>query len=203
MTGRYLSTEMETIKKSEKTKLRILESARELFALHGYSGVTMKDICERAGLSRGGLYRYYSSTEDVFTHIIDLDRTTSFNMLYSAVEVGKTADEILQGYFVGEISNVLNPLHNIDHAICEFAKNSVKGKQVVLRRAEENVALVSSIIRVGQEQGIYHQGDPYPMARHVIWLIAGMAMQSSLIGLKEEDISVQIELLRRWLRRAA
>ena len=79
------------MKKSERTKLRILESARELFALQGYSGVTMKDICERAGLSRGGLYRYYSSTEDVFIHIIELDRKKSFDMLKIEVKFGAPA----------------------------------------------------------------------------------------------------------------
>ena len=188
------------MKKSERTKLRILESARELFALQGYSGVTMKDICERAGLSRGGLYRYYSSTEDVFIHIIELDRQQSYDKLNSAVENGKTADEILEGYFASEVEKLLNPLHNIDHAISEFSKNSLKGRQVVLRHSEESVALVSSIITVGQNQGIYHEGDPYPMARHVIWLIAGMASQSTLIGLKEEETMLQIELLRKWLK---
>jgi len=191
------------VKKSERTKLRILESARELFALQGYSSVTMKDICERAGLSRGGLYRYYSSTEDVFVHIIELDRDMAYDMLHTAVENGKTADDILQGYFEKEVKNLLNPLHNIDHAICEFAKNSSRGRQIVLRSSEESVALVSSIIMVGQNQGLYHTGDPNPMARHVIWLIEGMALQASLFGLSEKETELQVELLRAWLRAGA
>lgn len=48
--------------KGEKTKQDIREKAYQLFAEKGFKAVTMKDICELTGLSRGGLYRHYEST---------------------------------------------------------------------------------------------------------------------------------------------
>jgi len=30
----------------------------------------MTDICEQTGLSRGGLYRYYSGTDQIFSEIL-------------------------------------------------------------------------------------------------------------------------------------
>ena len=41
--------------KGEKTKQDIREKAYQLFAEKGFKDVTMKDICELTGLSRGGL----------------------------------------------------------------------------------------------------------------------------------------------------
>ena len=41
--------------KGEKTKRFICENAFQLFAEKGFKDVTMKDICEKTGLSRGGL----------------------------------------------------------------------------------------------------------------------------------------------------
>ncbi len=42
--------------KGEKTKQDIREKAYQLFVEKGFKEVTMKDICELTGLSRGGLY---------------------------------------------------------------------------------------------------------------------------------------------------
>lgn len=41
--------------KGEQTKRLICSAAYELFAQKGFREVTMKDICERTMLSRGGL----------------------------------------------------------------------------------------------------------------------------------------------------
>lgn len=56
--------------KGDKTRQIIREKAYQLFAQKGYKEVTMKDICELTGLSRGGLYRHYESTEQIFLEII-------------------------------------------------------------------------------------------------------------------------------------
>lgn len=57
-------------KKGDRTKQFIKEKAKILFAEKGFKIVTMKDICEATGLSRGGLYRHYNSTHVIFSEII-------------------------------------------------------------------------------------------------------------------------------------
>ena len=57
--------------KGDKTKQEIRDKAYQLFAEKGFKEVTMKDICERTGLSRGGLYRHYESTEQIFLEIVN------------------------------------------------------------------------------------------------------------------------------------
>ena len=54
-------------KKGEDTKKLIREKAVSLFARKGFKNVTMKDICSVTGLSRGGLYRHYNSTQQIFS----------------------------------------------------------------------------------------------------------------------------------------
>lgn len=57
--------------KGEQTKRLICMEAYKLFSEKGYKDVTMKDICERTKLSRGGLYRHYKSTEQIFLKIVN------------------------------------------------------------------------------------------------------------------------------------
>ncbi len=53
---------------TRSTRDRILDAAMQLFAEGGYVGTTVGDIEKAAGLAprRGGLYRHFSSKEEVF-----------------------------------------------------------------------------------------------------------------------------------------
>ena len=55
--------------KSDSKRKFIIEKATEVFASKGFRSVTMKDIVEACQISRGGLYLYYSSTEEIFKEV--------------------------------------------------------------------------------------------------------------------------------------
>ena len=57
--------------KTDQKRALILESAHKVFAEKGYRAVTMKDIVEASNISRGGLYLYFSSVEEVFLAVLD------------------------------------------------------------------------------------------------------------------------------------
>jgi AcrR family transcriptional regulator len=49
----------------EATRQRILDAARRCFVLNGFHLTSMQDILAEAGLSVGGVYRYFGSKEDI------------------------------------------------------------------------------------------------------------------------------------------
>jgi AcrR family transcriptional regulator len=49
--------------KGERTRARIVDAALELFLAQGYEGTTMRQVAERAGVSVGNAYYYFSSKE--------------------------------------------------------------------------------------------------------------------------------------------
>jgi TetR/AcrR family transcriptional regulator, regulator of cefoperazone and chloramphenicol sensitivity len=53
-----------------ETRRRILDSATEVFAEHGYSGASMRDIAERLGITKAGLYYHFTSKEDLLDGLI-------------------------------------------------------------------------------------------------------------------------------------
>ena len=59
--------------KSVQKKKYILETARRVFGEKGYGCVTMKDIVEACGISRGGLYLYFDSTEQILLEILQME----------------------------------------------------------------------------------------------------------------------------------
>ncbi|GGO90699.1 TetR/AcrR family transcriptional regulator [Wenjunlia tyrosinilytica] len=52
--------------RSEATSGDLLDAARELFARDGYAATSLEAVCERAGVSKGGLYHHFRNKEDLF-----------------------------------------------------------------------------------------------------------------------------------------
>lgn len=63
---------MATREPKEKTKNRIIESAKRLFAEQGYQKTTVIDISKQVGLSEAALYEYFQGKEDLLLTIPDL-----------------------------------------------------------------------------------------------------------------------------------
>jgi AcrR family transcriptional regulator len=56
--------------KADQSRNRVLKTAAQVFAEHGYSGTTMRAVAERAGLQAGSLYYHYSSKEDLIEAVL-------------------------------------------------------------------------------------------------------------------------------------
>lgn len=53
------------------TKERILETALELFAQSGYLGTSMNDIAGKLGITKGALYKHYTSKQEILDSIVE------------------------------------------------------------------------------------------------------------------------------------
>ena len=54
---------------AEARKRQILEGAQRAFARHGYDGATVAKIEEETGLSRGAIFNYFGSKQDLFVEL--------------------------------------------------------------------------------------------------------------------------------------
>jgi AcrR family transcriptional regulator len=61
---RYSPTQKQT------TRERIVNSARRLFNRRGFSEVTIDEIMEHAGLTRGGFYRHFATKEQLYADAV-------------------------------------------------------------------------------------------------------------------------------------
>ena len=55
----------------EEKKAQIREASLELFATEGYHGTSISKIARKAGISKGLLYNYFDSKEDVIRNILE------------------------------------------------------------------------------------------------------------------------------------
>lgn len=56
----------------QKTRQRIVESARELFNRRGFADVSIDEIMARAGLTRGGFYNHFKAKEELYAEAVSV-----------------------------------------------------------------------------------------------------------------------------------
>ncbi len=186
--------------KGENARARIIECARSLFSTKGYCAVSMQDISKASGFSRGGLYRHFSSTEEIFIEIIKIEQSTAFSTLERAISENVPSEEILRAFLRSRINVLRNPNHSFDIAVSEFAANSVKGKEALVKRAQDSVEILTKLIENGNESGAFSCSKPEITATHILWILEGMSRHAGIISINDSQISQQIDLIERLLQ---
>ena len=56
--------------KGERTALRIMDVAEDLFALQGYDGTSLRQIADRAGIREPGLYNHFAGKQALYEAVL-------------------------------------------------------------------------------------------------------------------------------------
>ena len=57
--------------KGEQTRRRIVEAAAPIFNKRGYEGASLSELMAATGLKKGGIYRHFSSKEELAAEVFD------------------------------------------------------------------------------------------------------------------------------------
>ncbi len=179
--------------KGEKTKQDIREKAYQLFAKKGFKEVTMKDICELTGLSRGGLYRHYESTEQIFLEIVNAFSDKQRNEVFTKMEQHIPAAAILEELLSGYADEMLDYENSFSLAICEFYSNPSISKEdnSVKKQYEIAKATWVELINYGISTKEFNRVNPESVFNVMIFAYQGVRMYSKLMKM-DSDIPTQI-----------
>lgn len=68
--GKYKMKKNDKNSNEESTREKIFQSAVELFAEKGYKGVSVREICEKSGVSKPALYYYFKDKENLLFEMV-------------------------------------------------------------------------------------------------------------------------------------
>ncbi len=187
--------------RGDKTHGLILQRSRSLFARAGFSEITMKDIAEECEISRGGLYRHFSSTGEIFAEIIKNEQEHALEVLNVARSNGVPAERIFTTFLTKQIKSATDKTQWIDNAISEFAANDPRGNEIIVNRALASVKIMTDMIEAGIAEKAFRCENAEGVARHILWIIEGMAKHNALIPLEDVDIEAQMQIIYSLLGR--
>lgn len=175
-------------KKGEDTKKLIREKTVPLFARKGFKKVTMKDICSVTGLSRGGLYRHYNSTQQIFSEIIDMLMSAQDNELLEKMKAGFPAQQILDEILERYRYEMLDGEASLSVALYEFFSENFSDKQdnLLLKQYQYSVDMWNDFLSYGIEREEFKKVDCKEIIDIILFSYQGVRMYSTIIPLDEQ-----------------
>ncbi|MCI8947908.1 MAG: TetR/AcrR family transcriptional regulator [Lachnospiraceae bacterium] len=187
--------------KSNQKRQLILETARKIFMEKGYKNVTMKDIVEACGISRGGLYLYFNSTKDIFTEVLRLESQETDDVFSAGIPRDAAASDILALFLKEQKKEILRKKNNLTVATYEyFFENRVAKKDNVLRtRFEEAVSVMEKLILDGVDNGEFYCEDPLGCARNIMYVLEGLRAAAHTMGITEKTVDRELLYIMQGL----
>jgi AcrR family transcriptional regulator len=163
---------------SEERRTKIIDSATQVFARQGFASTRMDDVASEAGLSKGLLYWYFKSKEEIIIAIADLLFGVEFRRMQNLSTEGKTAQACL-GEFLEIFLDDLRGMLKIAPVIYEFyalAFRNAAVRRVMQEYLHRFVTTLEPIVQYGIDRGEFEPGD----ARQVTVAI-GSALEGTLL----------------------
>lgn len=160
--------------KGDNTKRKICQVAYQLFAEKGFKEVTMTDICERTGLSRGGLYRYYSGTAQIFSEILSQEY-----IIDDRIERKESATAILEDMLEAIRCEIMDRELSLSLAIYEYANMGNEAFLMEINNRAKN--RWKSLLLYGMETKEFKEIDPEQISDVILYYYQGLRMWSRVI----------------------
>jgi len=94
-------------RKGSSSRERILKVARKLINERGITGTSLRDLEEESRLSRGSIYYFYKSKEELGKNVLQMARNDFFEFLEESLS-GDSAYEKLKNHFSGVVGRQLS-----------------------------------------------------------------------------------------------
>jgi len=180
----------------------IIEKAREVFCHKGFLSVTMKDIVEACGISRGGLYLYFASVEELFQAVITNRNMSQFEVVRKQVEKNAEFCTLLGMYLNIQKERMLHMENSILMATYEYYSTHQNPSDIEFRNSQ--IACIKKtildILSLGVQQEVIENDNIDVIAENYMFLIEGMSVFGMFNNISEAYIENQIQLMKSILK---
>lgn len=188
-------------KNHEPKKEALVQTAFDLFVEQGYENVTVAQIMREAGLTKAGMYHYFTSKEEILDAAIDHGIAQDIQKLRDEMQGLPLLDRLI--LFIHG-----NTIHDDLAGKLLYYKGSNKDSYAAYRIREKSIhadiPLLEEIIMDGLAQGVYKVDYPHETAEYLV-LMAKAAVEANLLpqaGTKGKKLRLQafLQLVGAWLR---
>jgi len=183
-----------------------LSAATDVFIEHGYEHTTMKHVMDAAGVSRGGLYQYFSNKEDLFEAILEEKLSDESENTEQMLRKTESHWDLLMQLLFGEGGKPDAKMDPLAPSKLEFfitGKNDERRRDYGRKRYELGVHLYADVIKAGQDAGEFSDRfDSEMLARSIITFIDGLALEDAILAEDVVQLEKQSTLFVEYLKMA-
>jgi len=163
--------------KQERRK-QILDAAEKVFARRGFNKARMDDIAAESGLSKGALYWYYKSKDEIILALMERMFIGEMKEAEDLVNAGGAADQRLHLFFEAAISEIrhFEQRMPLGYEFFSMAAHNAEVRKAIRGYYRRYQALLSKIIKQGIDSGEFIAIDPDDAATAAIGIVEGMTL---------------------------
>ena len=183
--------------KKERTREMIINKSYSLFARDGFNKITMKDVCEVTGLSRGGLYSHFAGTKELFEAIlVEINKKDEMDF-YKEMEEGMSAVDILNRALVLMRDEMEHSEDSLSLAMYEYACPVSNDMMNQFNQLGEKKW--SDLIKYGIARGEFNDIDIYEIVNVILYVYQGIRMWSRIVSMTPQVFDSIISYIKKQL----
>ncbi|HEY3695406.1 TetR/AcrR family transcriptional regulator [Phenylobacterium sp.] len=173
----------------------ILAAAMAVFAERGFAGARLEDVAARAGVSKGAIYLYFATKEEVFRAVVDQSLAPDIEAVkaMAAAHQGPFPDllRLLVGRMVGLVAHT--PVGGVAKMVIGEARNFPELARVWHDRlVSQAVEALTLAVAAAQARGEVRAGDPRLFALQIVApLLIGVIWRETFTPIGAPDVDIE------------
>jgi len=163
--------------KQERRK-QILDAAEKVFIQRGFNKARMDDIVTESGLSKGALYWYFKSKDEIILALMDRFFSGEMQAEEELISNEGDARQQLEAFFDAAFDDVrrFEERMSLGYEFFSLAARTEEVRDAIRGYYRRYQATLSQIIQQGIDSGEFISIDPDDAATAVISIVEGMAL---------------------------
>ena len=172
-----------------KTKAKLVDVARQLFAKMGVENTTMNDIALASKKGRRTLYTYFKSKEDIYMAVVESELDMLSDMMKRVAEKNISPDEKMIEMIYTRLDAVKEVVFRNGTLRANFFRDIWRVEKVRKRFDAKEILLFKDVLREGVEKGVFSIDDIHMTAELVHYCVKGIEVPyiRGHIGAKLDD----------------
>jgi TetR/AcrR family fatty acid metabolism transcriptional regulator len=194
--------------RQERRRDELLEAAIKVFGEHGYEAATIDQIAAEAGVSKGTMYNYFSSKQDLFAQLFSRTVAADEQRMEELLRTDQAASDKIDGLLDLWFERLAS-YHNMGRLVLEFWASAAVGEDdgpfrgTLREMYQQTQDRLTRVLAAGAETGEFQLlHTPAVGASMIIALVDGLLLQA-VTGISETIHDERIvSVLKRGIRRA-
>ena len=165
----YLTTKM-----ASKTREKLIEIARQLFAHKGVENTTMNDIASASEKGRRTIYTYFRSKRDIYNAVVKSESDKIIERLNAVLDSQASPEQKLMDFIFTRFEATKESVSRNGSLRAGFFRDVRKVDRVKRTTTTSESAILKQILREGVSQGVFKIRDTDQTANILIQMLQGL-----------------------------
>ena len=180
-----------------KTRDKLIDIARQLFAHKGIENTTMNDIAQAAEKGRRSIYTYFKNKKDIYNAVIESESDKVIKKLSEIVNLSITPDQKLMEFIFQRFEAMKDLVYRNGSLRAGFFRDVRKVERARKATSPKEIRILETILQEGVDQGMFRIKHVDKTA--MVMLLCLQGLDVPYIRDNFQDLGIEKNKLRDYL----